>query len=246
MEVQGRVIIVTGASSGIGLATARLLSREGAKVALVARSADKLAAVARELPGSADFPTDMTDLNAIRAMVANIHTHYGQIHVLVNNAGQGYDSPIEVTDPVIFRHVFELDVIGPLVAMQAVIPIMRQHGGGAIVNVSSGTSLMTLPNMGAYSAAKRALNGLSLTARTELAKDQITVGLVYPFITATGFEENTIKQPGLDAWSGGGEHEIPSADPPEYVASKILEAIRTGAAEVFAHDWMKKEGRTDR
>lgn len=241
MQIHDKVAIVTDASAGIGLATAKLLTTHGARVALLARSADRLNQLTKELPGSAAFPTDLTDLPAVRAAVKKAHQHLGRIDILVNNAGQGYDSTIEGTEPAVFRQVFELDVMGPLVAMQAVIPIMRQQGGGAIVNVSSGTSLMALPNMGAYAAAKRALNGLSLTARAELEPDQIVVSLVYPFITSTDFERNTIKQPGLPEWdSDGGGRDIPPADLPEYVAEKILAAIETGAGEIFAHDWMSR------
>ena len=232
-------VLITGASSGIGLSTARLLTLSGWSVALVARSADKLQKLSAELEGSAVFVADVSELAAVRKMVSDVHQHFGRIDVLVNNAGQGYDSPIEQTDPDTFRHVFELDVMSPLVTMQAVIPIMRLQGSGSIINISSGTTLMALPNMGAYSSAKRALNGLSLTARAEVAKDHIAVSLVYPFITATDFEKNTIKQLGQTEWFGGDGHEIPPADTAEFVAEKILEAIRTGVAEVYVHEWMK-------
>ncbi len=108
----------------------------------------------------------------VRAMVARVAEHYGRIDILVNCAGRGYDAPVEHTDIETFREIFQLDVVGPLVAMQAVIPIMRRQGGGTIVNVSSGTSLMNLPNMSPYSSLKRALNALSLAAREELKTRQ--------------------------------------------------------------------------
>jgi short-subunit dehydrogenase len=122
--------------------------------------------------------------------------------------------------------------------MQQVIPIMRKHGEGAIINISSGTALMYLPNNGAYSASKRALAAISLTAREELKQDNITVSVVYPYITLTEFEKNTIKA------SGENEEEMGNApfppDSAEYAARKILEGIESGEAEIFAHDWMKK------
>lgn len=236
--MKGKAAIVTGASAGIGLATARLLTERGAKIALVARSVDKLEALAKELPGSFVAPADMTVDEDVKRTVAKILDCYGHVDILVNVAGRGYDAPVEHIDIQVLHQIYQLDLIGPLVATQAVIPIMRNQGGGTIVNVSSGTSLMNLPNMSPYSSLKRALNALSLAAREELKDDNIAVSVVYPFMTATEFEENTIKD-GHIRWEEGDEEELPPPDPPEHIAGKILEAIETGAAEVYAHDWMK-------
>ncbi len=196
MNVRDRVVIVTGASSGIGLATAKLLVKQGAKVALVSRSMELLEKLSAELPDSIAIRADMTKIPEIKRMVDQTHEHFGRVDILINNAGQGYDAPVEKTDIDTFHYIFDLDVIGPLVAMQQVIPIMRKQGGGAIINISSGTALMYLPNMSAYSASKRALAGISLTAREELKTDNITVSVVYPYITLTEFEKNTIKASG--------------------------------------------------
>ena len=136
MKVREKVVIVTGASGGIGLATARLLAERGARLALVARSRDKLEMLAGELQGSVAIPADMTKTDEIADMVDETEKHFGRIDVLVNNAGQGYDASIEQIDVETFRYIFELDVVGPLVAMQRVAQVMRRAGGGAIVNVS--------------------------------------------------------------------------------------------------------------
>ena len=238
MNLQDRLIIVTGASSGIGLATARLLAKQGARLALVSRSKAKLEQLSAELPGSLAVPADMTRIYEIESMINRTMEHFGRIDVLINCAGQGYDAPVEKTNVDTFHHIFDLDVVGPLVAMKQVIPIMRKQGGGTIVNVSSGTALMYLPNNGAYSALKRALANITLTAREELKKDNIVVSVVYPYITLTDFEKNTIKD-GFPSEEQGGS--IPfQADTAEHVAQKILEGIESGEAEIFAHDWMKK------
>ena len=120
-------------------------------------------------------------------MVSRAMEHFGRIDILVNNAGQGYDAPVEKTEIPTFRYIYDLNVIGPLVAMQQVIPIMREQGGGTIINISSGTALMNLPGMSPYSSSKRALAGISLAAREELQADNIVVSVVYPYITRTGF-----------------------------------------------------------
>jgi len=239
MNIQDKVIVVTGASYGIGEATAKLLTQKGGRVALVARSADKIKKISSGLASSFAVTCDMSKEDDVRAMIGRVKDHFGRIDVLVNNAGRGYGAPVEQIEMPKLRSLYELNVFGPLVAMQAVIPIMRAQGSGAIVNISSGTSLMYIPNVGAYSSTKRALNGLSLTARAELAKQNITVGVVHPYITTSEFYKNALtpggSAPGHIPVSGN----MPPPDTSEYVAEKILEAIESGAAEVYAHDWMK-------
>jgi short-subunit dehydrogenase len=239
MNLQGRVVIVTGASSGIGLATAKLLAKQGAKLALVSRSREKLKQLSAELPNSLAIPADMTNIHEIERMVRQTMDHFGRIDVLINCAGRGYDAPVEKTNIDTFHRIFDLDVVGPLVAMEQVIPIMRKQGGGTIINVSSGTALMYLPFNGAYSGLKRALANISLTAREELKKDNIVVSVVYPYMTLTNFEKNTIKDAVPKGEEQGGGPPFP-ADTAEYVAHKILEGIESAEAEIFPHDWMKK------
>lgn len=237
MEIEGKVAIVTGASTGIGRATAIMLAKNGTKVALVARSIEKLEKLAKEIPDSLVIQTDMTKEEEIKAMVKKVKEYFGRIDILVNNAGRGYDAAVEKIDSKTFRELFELDLLGPVIAMQEVIPIMRKQGGGAIVNISSGTALMALPNMGGYSSLKRALAGISLTAREELKKDNIQVSVVYPYMTLTEFEKNTIKAGSDREWTGGGNMRPP--DSAEFVAEKIIEGIKSGEAEIFVHEWMK-------
>jgi short-subunit dehydrogenase len=242
MQIQDKVVIVTGASSGIGLATSRLLSKNGAKLVLAARSKNKLRALSKELPDSLPVPVDMTKPSEIRKMINKVRERFGRIDILINNAGQGYDAPVEKIRLKTFRHIFNLNAIGPLIAMQKVIPVMRKQKAGMIVNVSSGTALMYLPNMSPYSSLKRALGAISLTAREELKDDGIVVSVVYPYITATDFEANTISDVEEEAnWGGdAGDGPFQPPDSAEYIAQKILDGIQSEEAEIFAHDWMKR------
>src|SRR5215469_2050304 len=166
MEIRDSVVIITGASRGLGEATARLFASQGARVALVARSLDKLNRLASELPGSLALPVDLRDPTSIARMVAGVHTHYGHIDLLINNAGQGMHGFLEHTEVAQYRLLMDLNVYGPLLTMQAVIPSMRKQGGGMILNVSAPLARMPyIPSLGAYASSKAALTLITLTAR---------------------------------------------------------------------------------
>lgn len=236
VEVQGKVVIITGASMGIGEATARAFAEAGAKLVLAARSKDKLEAVAQSLPTEVEtltVPTDMTDQAQVKSLIDKAYAHFGRIDILINNAGQTAVGAIASVNPDHYRQIIELNLIGALHAIQAVVPKMKDQGGGVIINVSSSVSKMVIPGIGAYASTKYALNGLSLTARNELAADNIRVLLFYPGQTATDFGKNALRDP-----NGGlsgpqfGSGPRPQPDSAEDVGRKILEAAITEAAEV--------------
>ena len=236
MQIHDRVFVVTGASSGIGLSTAIALSERGAKVALLARSTDALQKLAQRLPGSLAVTADMTQFDGVREAIRTVHGHFGRVDGLINNAGRSYAAAIEEIDPVLFDEIFHLNVLGPIVAMQAVIPLLRAQGGGSIVNINSGTAFMAIPQYSVYSASKRALLGFSLTARVELEKDHIVVSEIYPYITATNFGKSRMGNPA----GGGPAASYADGDKPELVAGLVLQAIEEGQAQYFANDRLRK------
>ncbi len=236
MQIKDHVFLVTGASSGIGMSTAVALAERGAKVALLARSKAALEELSARLPHSLPIVADMTNFVEVRQAAQKVRQHYGRVDGLVNNAGRSYAAAVEEIDPGLFDEIFHLNVLGPIVAMQAVIPIMRAQGAGSIVNVNSGTAFMTIPQYSVYSASKRALLGFSLTARAELEKDKIVVSEIYPFITATNFGKNRMGNPA----GGGPTSSYASGDTPEFVAGIILQAIEEGQAQYFANDRLKQ------
>ncbi len=240
MDITGKVVIVTGASAGIGLATARLFASHGARLVLAARSAEKLSALAQELGQAGQpalpVPTDMRAPAEVTRLVDLAVQAYGRIDVLVNNAGQAAAGRVADVDPDDFRSILELNVFGVLFAMQAVIPVMRQGGGGLILNVSSNVSKMHIPGLGAYAATKAALNMLSETARGELESENIRVITIFPRMTATDFGKNALGNRPVQA--GQPAYRPPSSgtrspDTAEYVAGKILEAAEKEPAEQF-------------
>ena len=228
MKVKDKVVIVTGASSGIGKATVELFARKGAKVALVARSVAKMKKIAAKVPGSFVVGADLRKRQDIKRMVKEIHAHYGRIDVLINDAGQGMRSPVRYTHVDDFHQLITLNLYAPLLAMQAVIPIMGEQGGGTIVNISSEITMGIYPPYAAYAATKAALTTISKTARVELADRAIDVITVYPDLTRTNFHKNLIpsrvplEEP---------EFDLSDADPPEKVAAAILEALEKGIAD---------------
>ena len=248
MDIQNKVIIITGASGGIGAAAAKLLGAHGAQVVLAARSVDQLNAVAESIRDAGGMalviPTDMRDQHAIRALVEQTVQHFGRIDVLINNAGQALVGTVELLNLDDFRQVIELNVFGALYAMQAVIPYMRAAGGGLIVNNSSVVTQMVIPTYVGYVSTKHMLSAISKTARAELADENIRIILVNPRRTVTGLGTNAIPyrptttdQPAsLPAHFVPGEFVrvmLPERDEPDFVAAKILEAIQNEPAEQF-------------
>jgi NADP-dependent 3-hydroxy acid dehydrogenase YdfG len=161
MDIDKAVVLVTGASSGIGAATARAASSAGAQVVLLARRTDRIRRLADELGEAVFVRCDVTDAGEVDAAVRAATEAFGRIDVLCNIAGQGLHAPLEEIDPDDFRAILELNLVAPLVTMQAVLPIMRKQGSGSIVNVSSGITFSALPGSAAYGASKAGLSKLS-------------------------------------------------------------------------------------
>src|SRR5438552_3143519 len=129
MKIKDKVVIITGASAGIGLATAKLLAKEGAKVVLAARSVEKLKKLEKDIPGSFSVVTDMRKPEDITNLINKTKEKFGRIDILINNAGQGMRAAVEKINVDDFKEIMELNVFAVVRAMQAVIPIMRTQGG---------------------------------------------------------------------------------------------------------------------
>ncbi|MGW4489716.1 SDR family NAD(P)-dependent oxidoreductase [Amycolatopsis sp. NPDC004368] len=221
IDLAGRAVIVTGASSGIGASTARRLHAAGAHPVLAARRADRLAALADELGGALAVPTDVTDPGQVAELVAATLDRHGRVDGLVNNAGASLHGPLDAVDAGEFGETLRLNVVSLLAVTQAVLPAMRGQGFGRIVNVSSGTTRRAAVGVGAYAASKAAVNMLSSVLTRELAADGIAVSLLLPSITATEFADGRFVL---------GESPIPGmvVQSPDYVAGVILRLLRTG------------------
>lgn len=229
MDINGAVVLVTGASSGIGAATARAASQAGARVVLAARREDRIRQLADELGEALPVRCDVTDAGQVETLVRAATQAFGRLDVLVNVAGQGLQANIDEIDPDDFRALLDLNLVAPLITMQAVIPVMRKQGAGSIVNVGSGISFAALPGSGAYAGSKAGLAKLSAVARAELVDAGIVVSTIYPFVTATEFTESV--RAGREAAEQLESSHAPQPQQPEQVAEAILELIKTGAEQ---------------
>jgi len=221
VDLTGKTIIVTGASSGIGAATARRLRAVGAHPVLAARRADRLAVLSKELDGALAVPTDVTNPAEVHDLVAVTLDRHQRIDALVNNPGASINGSLDQIDPAEFRQILQLNVVSLLTITQAVLPTMREQGFGRIVNISSGTTRRTAVGYGAYASTKSAVNMLSAVMTQELADDGIAVSLLLPSITATEFANGMFTlgaspRPGMVVHS------------PDYAAGFVLRLLRTG------------------
>jgi short-subunit dehydrogenase len=189
----GQVIIVTGASAGIGEATARRLARAGAKVVISARRPDRLEALAREIdPAGANVLAvagDVTVAADRERLVAATRAKFGRIDGLVNNAGYGTRGPIEIAPLELIRKNYETNVFSLLALTQLVLPEMRERGDGCIVNIGSVAGRVARPLSSIYDSTKHALEALTDGLRGELRPFGVRVTLIRPGFIITEFVE---------------------------------------------------------
>jgi short-subunit dehydrogenase len=196
MDLAGKVVVVTGASMGIGEAIAKIFADHGATVVMLSRDAGRVEA-ARARVGYPErtlaLACDVRHREDIdRAIGLSLH-HFQKIDVWVNNAGHGLLDSVERMEMAACREMFDTNFFGAIGAMQAVIPVMRQQGGGMIVNISSVAGHIPIPFHAAYSATKFALNAMGKAAGVELKKEGIHVLTVCPGYVRTAFSENVVQ-----------------------------------------------------
>ena len=197
---RGKAVIITGASSGIGKALALQLAGAGASVALAARSAERLEALAEEcraLGGRAEaIPCDVSDEAQCRAFVSRAKEAFGRIDMLINNAGMSVVAKLEeMTDLRLFHYVMDVNFFGALSCCYYALPHLLETKG-RIVNVSSLGGLLTLPYNSSYCASKFALQGFSDSLRMELAPSGVSVTVISPYWVVTEFHEHYLDKDG--------------------------------------------------
>ena len=245
-RLDGKVAIVTGAGRGIGRMEAHCLARAGAKLVVSdfgvdaggTSTADIVAQEIRALGDEAvSSSEDLMQQRGPTQVVATALRCFGGLDILVNNAGLRGGNPIHKMTEEQWDSVLDSHLKASFLMIREAAPHMRTRGGGVIINISSGASKIpperyrTNP-VAPYASTKYALNAITLIGRQQLAADNISLGLVYPGVTATNFF-NTLLEGRQPASTPGGATDV---DSPESVAEKILEAVETQAAEVYTEN----------
>jgi NAD(P)-dependent dehydrogenase (short-subunit alcohol dehydrogenase family) len=229
------VVVITGASSGIGSATAHELAARGAAVVVAARGSDALQTVAddcRRLGGRAiAVPTDVADPDEVQDLAARAVTEYGRIDAWVNNAGVSVYGLIDQVPAEEFRRVIEVDLLGTAYGVQAALPYLVAAGGGVLVNNASVLAEVTMPYQAAYNAAKHGVRGLSDTLRQELwitGHREVSVCTVLPAAIDTPFFRAAANHTGRPL------RPPPPVHPPDLVARTIAKLLVHPRREVYA------------
>ena len=235
-------VLITGASQGIGKATALLFAHKGYDVVLAARQPDRLESAAQEVRSrgrsALAIPTDVTDQEQVNQLVQKALDFYGAIDVLVNNAGICMTGPMENTTLSDWQQIMNTNFWSYLYTIQALLPQFLERGSGAIINVGSFGGKMPLPYMTAYCTSKYAVTGLTETLRLELGPKGIHVCAVHPGVTNSDFMERAQFR-GRDDLESQERHQrmisllkMPLASQPEDVAKAIWDAVKNQRSEV--------------
>ncbi|MBU6246710.1 MAG: SDR family NAD(P)-dependent oxidoreductase [Xanthomonadaceae bacterium] len=235
----GKVALVTGASSGIGEATAIALAEEGARVAVTARRRERLDKLAATLAGLGAEPlvlaADLADEATAQRVVREAEAHYGRLDVLVNNAGVMYLEPVAEADLGRWRHMMELNVLGLIAATQAALPGMTARGDGHIVNVSSTAGRIANPNAAAYSATKFGVVAFSEALRREVCAHGIRVTVIEPGVVETELRDHighAATKDAINAWADS-MRQLQSRDVAEAIAFCVTRPPHVNINEVL-------------
>lgn len=239
-NLNGKVVLITGGSRGLGLVLARKLASHGAKLALCARSADKLELARQELSKSGatvlTLPVDVTDRAQVKTMIYDVIHHYGRLDVLINNAGIVQVGPQEAMSIEEYEKAMDVNFWAPLYAIDAAIPYFKKQGGGRIVNITSIGGKIAIPHLLPYSASKFAIVGLSEGMHTELKKLNIHVTTVVPNLMRTGSPRNIDvkgKHEEEYAWFKISDSSPLLSQSAELAAENIIKALQYGERETI-------------
>ena len=196
MRLANQVVVVTGASMGIGEAIVKAFATEGASIVMLSRDTARLEA-ARARIGYTErtlaLACDVRHREEIDRVIGLTMHHLGKIHVWINNAGHGLVDSLAGMDMDACREMFETNLFGVISAMQAVLPVMKQQGSGTIINISSVAGHVPLAYSAAYSGTKFAMNAMGKASRIELRKRNINVLTVCPGYVRTDFSANAVR-----------------------------------------------------
>jgi short-subunit dehydrogenase len=233
MDLKGTAAAITGASSGIGLAVAEHLAREGVAVVLGARRVERLDAAVSRIRAAGgraqSVPMDVTRGAEVAELVSGARQAFGRLDIMICNAGFGYYGTVEEMDPDVMQRMMDVNFMGTFHGARAALPVFRQQGHGHLIFVSSIAGKRGIPLMSGYSATKAAQAAFAESLRSELAGTDIHVSAVFPVSTTTEFREAMERDFGHQVSGLGPKQSV------DHVARAIVQAIRRPAAEVYPH-----------
>ncbi|CAA9465600.1 MAG: 3-oxoacyl-[acyl-carrier protein] reductase [uncultured Rubrobacteraceae bacterium] len=205
-KLEGKVAVITGASSGIGEATAEALAAEGASVVVAARREDRLTDLVEKINGNGgkalSVSADVTDEGQAHELIRKAKEEFGRVDILVNNAGVMQLSAVEKGLSDEWRRMFDVNVLGLLYATDAAVKVMKEQGSGHLVNISSVAGRRSRATTGVYSGTKFAVNAISEALRQELLEDSIRVTIVEPGAVATELATHITDEDAKEGLSG--------------------------------------------
>ncbi|WP_112179379.1 MULTISPECIES: SDR family oxidoreductase [Paraliobacillus] len=228
-SIEGKTVIITGASSGIGEETARLLARQGANIVIGARRVERLEALAAEIRtngGSVTFQRlDVTELGQMQEIIKLAQTHFGQVDAIVNNAGVMPLSPLEALKIEEWNRMIDVNIRGLLHGIAAGLPVMKKQGFGQFVNIASIGAYEVSPTATVYCATKYAVRAITDGLRQEAAGQNIRVTLVSPGVTESELADSITHKGAIDFMKEYRRNALPAAT----IARSIVYAIEQPA-----------------
>ncbi|MEU0126387.1 SDR family oxidoreductase [Streptomyces sp. NPDC006289] len=236
--LHGRVAVVTGAARGVGEAMARELARRGATVALLGREESTLAEVRETIPGAMCWEVDVTDDARMAEVADDVRARMGPASVVVANAGLAEGGPFADSDPVTWRRVIEVNLVGSAISARAFLPHLRATRG-YYLQIASLASIGAAPMMSAYCASKAGVESFAHSLRAELAHERVGVGIAYLNWTDTDMIRDADAHPVLRELRAHMPRPARKVYPVETVAGHLVRAVERRRAAVYAPGWLR-------
>ena len=237
-QVDGQVVVITGAARGIGAELARVLTARGARCALLGLEPGELAAVSATLPGSRAYEVDVTDADALRAVAARVLADFGRVDALVANAGIGDGGPLLLSDPTAYDRIIEVNLLGSVRTVRAFLPAVVASRG-YVLQVASVAAIVPAPMMSAYCASKSGVEAFAHALRGEVRHHGVDVGVAYLTWTDTDMVRAVDRTPGLGELRAELPWVLGRTYPLGPAVVRLADGLAGRKAHVYGQGWVR-------